>query len=101
MTKDYYCQIRDRNLNAIREIHWKNTNKLLAHGFYGVKTGVTDKAGPCLSAAYMNQEEKINLIIVILNAKNLNDRFKQVINIVKWYLRLKGFNKAFIKNLFN
>lgn len=77
-------------------MHWKNTNKLLSVGFYGVKTGITDKAGPCLSAAYYNEEKNINLIVVILNAKNMNERFKQVINIVKWCLKLKGFTKSFI-----
>lgn len=31
---------------------WVNTNKLLDKGYNGVKTGVTDNAGPCLSSSY-------------------------------------------------
>lgn len=31
---------------------WKNTNKLLDKGFIGIKTGITDTAGPCLASAY-------------------------------------------------
>lgn len=35
-----------------RNYAWKNTNKLLDKGFIGIKTGITDNAGPCLAAAY-------------------------------------------------
>ena len=28
---------------------WTNTNRLLSEGFDGIKTGITDTAGPCLA----------------------------------------------------
>lgn len=45
---------------------WENTNKLLEDGFDGIKTGITDTAGPCLAASYKD------LIIVVLNSKSMN-----------------------------
>lgn len=45
---------------------WVNTNKLLDDGFLGIKTGITDSAGPCLAAAYGN------FIIVVLNSKSMD-----------------------------
>ena len=35
---------------------WRNTNKLLEKGFCGIKTGITDHAGPCLAAEYRKIE---------------------------------------------
>lgn len=34
----------------MKNVHWKNTNKLLWQGWKGGKTGFTDTAGPCLMA---------------------------------------------------
>ncbi len=51
-TKTYECYgvMADGNK---RRYQWDNTNKLLGvEGFNGVKTGVTDAAGPCLTASY-------------------------------------------------
>lgn len=45
---------------------WENTNRLLDDGFEGIKTGITDTAGPCLSAGYKD------LIVVVLNSKSMN-----------------------------
>jgi len=36
---------------------WCNTNLLLSKKYYnGLKTGITDAAGPCLAASYCNKE---------------------------------------------
>jgi len=43
---------------------WKNTNKLLNLGFSGLKTGITDTAGPCLSSRY--SFENYDIIVVVL-----------------------------------
>ena len=48
---------------------WDNTNKLLDDGFEGLKTGITDTAGPCLAACYRS------LIIVVLSSKSMNERW--------------------------
>jgi D-alanyl-D-alanine carboxypeptidase len=45
---------------------WENTNKLLDNGFDGIKTGITETAGPCLSACYKDY------IIIVLNSKSMN-----------------------------
>ena len=45
---------------------YQNTNKLLQDGFDGIKTGITDTAGPCLAASYKDY------IIVVLNSKSMN-----------------------------
>ncbi|CAD8047321.1 unnamed protein product [Paramecium sonneborni] len=57
-----------------KQYEWKNTNKLLEKGFFGIKTGITDSAGPCLASAYRSNEMDY-YIIVVLNCKNLNMRF--------------------------
>lgn len=46
-----------------------NTNKLLEDGFDGIKTGITDSAGPCLAASYKD------FIVVVLNSKSMSDRW--------------------------
>jgi len=34
-------------------VQWENTNFLLQYaGYNGLKTGITEAAGPCLSASY-------------------------------------------------
>ena len=45
---------------------WENTNRLLDDGFEGLKTGITDTAGPCLAATYKG------LIIIVLSSKSMN-----------------------------
>ncbi len=36
-----------------RVLKWENTNLMLSHpGYTGLKTGITEAAGPCLSASY-------------------------------------------------
>jgi D-alanyl-D-alanine carboxypeptidase len=46
---------------------WQNSNKLLGiEGFKGVKTGITQTAGPCLCILYENSNIKHKLITVVL-----------------------------------
>ena len=43
----------DANLQTDAQYEWENTNFMLEkNGYDGVKTGVTDTAGPCLSTSY-------------------------------------------------
>jgi D-alanyl-D-alanine carboxypeptidase len=60
---------------------WENTNKLLEVGFEGIKTGITDTAGPCLSACYKDY------IIIVLNSKSMNERWIEVKKLVKWMVK--------------
>ena len=59
----------------------ENTNKLLEDGFDGIKTGITDTAGPCLAASYKDY------IIVVLNSKSMNERWFEVKKLVKWIIK--------------
>lgn len=56
----------------------ENTNKLLEDGFEGIKTGITETAGPCLAACYKD------LVVVVLNSKSMNERWFEVKKLVKW-----------------
>ena len=39
--------------NTIYTKEWQNTNKLLGRkGWYGIKTGITPFAGPCMAASF-------------------------------------------------
>lgn len=60
---------------------WDNTNKLLDDGFEGLKTGITDTAGPCLAANYKS------LIVVVLSSKSMNERWIEVKKLVRWIVR--------------
>ena len=51
-TREYECYSSTKD-GSNRLYRWENTNKLLGvEGFNGVKTGITDAAGPCLCASY-------------------------------------------------
>lgn len=52
--QSYKCMI-SKNLILQREIVWENTNKMLQQGYNGIKTGVTDSAGPCLATSRIMQ----------------------------------------------
>lgn len=56
---------------AIKVKYWKNTNKLLEEGWSGIKTGVTNKAGPCLCSSF----DKI--IVTLLNSKTMEIRWDE------------------------
>ena len=59
-----------------------NTNKLLEQGYSGLKTGITPTAGPCLAASLYKDDFK--LIVVILNAKSMEQRWVEVQKLVTW-----------------
>jgi len=55
--------------------------------YYGVKTGITDAAGPCLSAYY---EKGYNAyIIVLLSSKSKEARWGEVNTLVTWAINQK------------
>ena len=54
---------------------WVNTNKLLLKGFCGVKTGVTEAAGPCLASCYI--DKNIRVVIVILGCRGYHVRWPE------------------------
>ena len=51
-TIDYSCEMEEKD-NTIYTKEWQNTNKLLGRkGWYGIKTGITPFAGPCMAASF-------------------------------------------------
>lgn len=71
---------------------WENTNKLLwdtsgrygTSAFFGVKTGTTPSAGPCLSVIYRDQG--FEFIVVVLNCETHDARFVEVPILTRWAL---------------
>jgi len=55
---------------------------LFQPGFNGLKTGITDNAGPCLSASY--NKDGYNFIIIILNCKSMEARWNEILQLVDW-----------------
>jgi D-alanyl-D-alanine carboxypeptidase (penicillin-binding protein 5/6) len=51
-------------------------------GYNGVKTGITDAAGPCLASCYQKGDK--NFIIVLLSSKSMEDRWLEVPKLVEW-----------------
>lgn len=62
---------------------WYNSNRLLTvPGFSGVKTGITQTAGSCLSVWFENEDCK--LITVVLGSRNIDYRWKDARRLTLW-----------------
>ena len=79
-TKVYTGEIIGLN-GVIRFQTWENTNKLLGNGFSGVKTGVTDNAGPCLCVCLKKSNP---IVIVLLNSRTMDDRWIEARRLADW-----------------
>ena len=90
--KEYTCTVFQGN-RLRREMTWENTNKLLGHGYEGVKTGITPTAGPCLASSLRRSKDR-HLICVLLNASDLDTRFSESRRLMEYGER-KMFHKAF------
>lgn len=75
-TRSYTCLMHNHDL------HWLNTNKLLDHGWIGVKTGVTSAAGPCLSATFLLQDQLY--VVTLLKCPSLEARWKDAVTLAGW-----------------
>lgn len=107
-TKRYKCQtIKPADFEETnpgekfraRTYSWENTNKLLWRGGYnGLKTGITQTAGPCLAASYKNDITEEHYIIVVLNSRSMDHRWNEVNKLKQWAsARIKKIRKS---NLF-
>jgi D-alanyl-D-alanine carboxypeptidase len=79
-TKSYTAEILGQD-GVIRFQNWENTNKLLGTGFCGVKTGITDNAGPCLCVAVRKSNP---IVIVLLNSRSMEDRWVEAKKLSDW-----------------
>lgn len=65
---------------AKAQYKWINTNKLLSKGYVGIKTGITNTAGPCL-AAYISKKKR-SYLVILLNSRSMDARWVEVMKIV-------------------
>jgi D-alanyl-D-alanine carboxypeptidase len=84
-TGQYFCEVFRSDVES-REVVWNNTNKLLESGFDGIKTGTTNKAGPCLCARMISLERPF--IITVLNSLTSEDRWKDTLALADWVKRI-------------
>ena len=83
-TEKYTCKVVDRQGSG-RVCTWRNTNLLLSRGYEGVKTGVTDAAGPCLCASWTRHSQR--LIITVLHSRSMEARWEEVEQLLSWTIR--------------
>lgn len=69
---------------------WQNTNRLLDQGYEGIKTGITDVAGPCLAACttITVKDKPKRLVIVVIRSETQEQRFEDVLKMVNWAKKL-------------
>lgn len=63
--------------------YWVNTNRLLGiDGFTGVKTGITEAAGACLSSCF--EKDGNFFVVVILQSKTMDARWEEAQLLIDW-----------------
>lgn len=84
-TRAFEC----RAFNTGHKYYWENTNKLLAlpesEGFKGVKTGITNAAGPCLASCCEREGQRV--IIIVLCSKSMEQRWVEVPKMAAWAIQ--------------
>jgi len=98
VSKKSYIAIGYDSTGKEKEYFWQNTNKMLGKsGCNGIKTGVTETAGPCLVTNL--QLKAFRFIVVLLNSKTMDTRWDEVIKLKEWAIeRLKQIEKISKKN---
>lgn len=93
VSKKSYIAIGYDSAGKEKEFFWQNTNKILGKGgCNGIKTGITDTAGPCLVTNI--QLKAFCFIIVLLNSKTMDARWDEVGKLKEWAIeRLKQIEK--------
>jgi D-alanyl-D-alanine carboxypeptidase len=80
-----YTAIIERN-DRDYELVWRNTNKLLEkRGYKGIKTGITNKAGGCLSTNF--SAKGVNLVTIVLGCRDQHMRFTDTEAINAWVIQ--------------
>ena len=92
-SKHYDCVIRNQKTGSSRKSDWFNTNKLLDKGFFGVKTGITPSAGPCLVTSLKSHlgdktgKKEVWAVVVILNCRTMEKRWGECEELLGWGVR--------------
>lgn len=78
-------------------MEWHNSNRLLTvPGFSGVKTGITNTAGSCLSVYFDNGlqgADHVKLITVVLGSRNIEYRWKDTRRLTLWASEVLKYQK--------
>lgn len=83
--KEFYFGTIWRGEKGYIEKKWDNTNKLLSKGFTGLKTGVTNPAGPCMTTFWSDPEnDKKRVLVCVLKSKNKELRFLDCVKLTQW-----------------
>lgn len=92
VSQKFYSVKKNTNGNR-RTYKWYNTHLMLGQrGINGIKTGITPNAGPCLCTSISNDD--FELIIVILNTKNMDIRWPETWKLANWAMtRMKTIAK--------
>ena len=83
--QSYECIGQDINEN-VKKFIWFNTNKLLAKGFNGLKTGITPSAGPCLLSSYV--DDQVQITMVLLSCKTPDHRWTETLKMKDWTIKV-------------
>ena len=101
-TKFYKVAKSGPDFRNQRIYRWENTHKMNGQlGVTSIKTGITNSAGPCLATA-VQYEPGIRLVIVLLNAKDMDCRWLETLKLGKWatkrICKIKKFNSGVAHN---
>lgn len=83
-TKKFECSSR---VVPGHQYKWENSNSMLwesSKQYHGIKTGVTQTAGPSLAVNYRTRCNSFDFIVVILNCKSREARFSEIPKLVDW-----------------
>lgn len=75
------------------QVKWENTHKLLhskPNEYIGIKTGITNAAGPCLSS--MVRIDNRQFIIIVLACSKIGLRFKETEILKRWLFKHEGIS---------
>ena len=87
-TRQHAVQVQGSS-GHIRNVVWKNTNKLLEiTGYSGLKTGTTDAAGSCLVSVGKHGDDE--LIVVVLGCSSNEARYVDTRNLFRWAWHQRG-----------
>ena len=88
-TKQYESIIKNMKSASTRKELWFNTNKLLDKGFIGLKTGITNTAGPCLSTSlkFKQKDKEVWAVCVILSCRTMEKRWGECEELLHWGIK--------------
>ena len=75
-----------------KKFKWTNTNLMLKQpGYNGLKTGITEAAGPCRSASYLcplshtdSCHAGHHYVVILLNSRSMDARWGEVAKLIQW-----------------